>query len=141
MPRASLFMLSCFSSDLPSSLTLTSFILMASLSAICLCLLSAVNAPGPSFQHYPPPHPTHFHQSVPTWSPCYQGPICFSTSNSILPLKKNFFNVYLFLRRERQSMSRGGERKRETWNLKQAPGSKLSAQSPTRGSNLQTARS
>ena len=45
-------------------------------------------------------------------------------------------------------MSRGGaerererERERETLNLKQAPGSELSAQSPMRGSNSQTARS
>ena len=38
-------------------------------------------------------------------------------------------------------MSGGGERKRETWNLKQAPDSELSAQSPTWGSNPQTARS
>ena len=37
---------------------------------------------------------------------------------------------------ERQSTSRGGaERERETQNQKQAPGSKLSAQSPKRGSN------
>ena len=41
-------------------------------------------------------------------------------------------------------MSGGGaerERERETQNPKQAPGSELSAQSPTRGSNPQTARS
>ena len=39
-------------------------------------------------------------------------------------------------------MSRGGEeRERETQNLKQEPGSELSAQSPTQGSNSQTARS
>ena len=39
-------------------------------------------------------------------------------------------------------MSGGGaERERETQNLKQAPGSELSAQSPTWGSNSQTARS
>ena len=38
-----------------------------------------------------------------------------------------FLNIYLFLRdRGRQSMSRGGgERERETQNLKQAPGSEL----------------
>ena len=35
----------------------------------------------------------------------------------------------------------GAEREREAQNLKQAPGSELSAQSPTRGSNSQTARS
>ena len=33
------------------------------------------------------------------------------------------------------------ERERETQNLKQAPGSELSAQSPTWGSNSQTVRS
>ena len=51
---------------------------------------------------------------------------------------KIFLNVYLFLR-QRQSMSWGGiERERvfERQNLRQAPGSKLSAQSPTCGSNL-----
>ena len=44
--------------------------------------------------------------------------------------------------RERQSMSRGGaERERETQNPKQAPGSELSAQSPTRALNSQTTSS
>ena len=39
-------------------------------------------------------------------------------------------------------MSRGGaERERETQNLKDAPGSELSAQSPTQGLNPQTTRS
>ena len=54
-----------------------------------------------------------------------------------------FFNVYLFLReRQRQSTSGGGSgRERETQNLKQAPGSELSAQSPTQASNPRTARS
>ena len=43
---------------------------------------------------------------------------------------------------ERQSVSGGGaERERETQNPKQVPGSELSAESPTRGSNSQTARS
>ena len=55
-------------------------------------------------------------------------------------LKKNFFNIYLFLR-QRESMNKEGQRKRETQNLKQAPGSELSAQSPTRGSNPRTTRS
>ena len=42
---------------------------------------------------------------------------------------KNFFNVCLFLRdRVRQTMSGEGRRERETQNLKQAPGSELSAQ-------------
>ena len=54
-----------------------------------------------------------------------------------------FFNVYLFIwDRERQSMNGGGaERERETQSRKQAPGFEPSAQSLTRGSNSQTARS
>ena len=49
-----------------------------------------------------------------------------------------FFNLFL---RQRESMSRrGAERERETQNLKQAPGSELSAQSPMQGSNSQTVR-
>ena len=43
--------------------------------------------------------------------------------------------------RERESTSRGGRRERETQNLKQDPGSELSAQSLTQGSNSQTGRS
>ena len=44
--------------------------------------------------------------------------------------------------REKQSMSRGGaERERETQNLKRAPGSELSAQSPMRGLNSPAVRS
>ena len=44
--------------------------------------------------------------------------------------------------RQRQSMSRGGaKRERETQNLKQAPGSELSAQSPMWGMNPPTMRS
>ena len=56
--------------------------------------------------------------------------------------KKIFFNVYLFLRDTETECERGeGQRERETQNLKQAPGSELSAQSPTRGLNSQTVRS
>ena len=54
------------------------------------------------------------------------------------PQRGFFFNVY-FSEGERERMSRGGakrererERARETQNLKQAPGSELSAQSPCR---------
>ena len=46
--------------------------------------------------------------------------------------------------REREGGREGvgeGQRERETKNPKQAPGSELSAQSPMRGSNLQTVRS
>ena len=50
-----------------------------------------------------------------------------------------FINVYLFF--ERQSMSRGEQREGETQNTKQAAGSELSAQSPTRGLNSRTVRS
>ena len=51
----------------------------------------------------------------------------------------NFFLMFIFERerdRERDRARAGeGQRERETQNLKQVPGSKLSAQSPTRGSN------
>ena len=44
--------------------------------------------------------------------------------------------------RERDRAQAGeGQREKETENLKQAPGSELSAQSLTQGSNSQTARS
>ena len=44
--------------------------------------------------------------------------------------------------KKRQSISGGrAEREEKTQNLKQAPGSKLSAQSPSQDSNSQTARS
>ena len=47
-----------------------------------------------------------------------------------------FVNVYLFFFREREIANRGGaKRERETQNPKQAPGSELSAQSLTWGSN------
>ena len=44
----------------------------------------------------------------------------FSREKKTVLLKKNFFNIYLFLRkREKQSANRGGgERERETQNLK-----------------------
>ena len=53
-----------------------------------------------------------------------------------------FFNVYLFLRdREtEQEQGRGREGEGDT-DSEAAPGSELSAQNPTRGSNSQTARS
>ena len=54
---------------------------------------------------------------------------------------KNFFNVYLFLRQRETEHEWGRVRERETQNLKQAPGSELPAQSPTRGSNSRTVRS
>ena len=58
-------------------------------------------------------------------------------------LKKNFFlNVYSSFETERDRAWMGeGQRVRETQNLKQAPGSELSAQSPTRGLNSRTMRS
>ena len=54
----------------------------------------------------------------------------------------NFLNVFIFEReRETQHRQGKGQRERETRSLKQAPGSELSAQSPTRGWNSQTTRS
>ena len=51
-----------------------------------------------------------------------------------------FFNVDLFIfeRETEREKGRGRERERKTLNLKQAPGSELSAQSPAQGSNSQT---
>ena len=64
--------------------------------------------------------------------------------NSGLSLLKKFLNVYLFLRERDRDRDRAGvgkgQRERETQNLKQAAGSELSAQSPTRGSNPRTVR-
>ena len=63
--------------------------------------------------------------------------------NKGLIFKKKFFffNVYLFLRQRETEHERGRVRERETQNPKRAPGSELSAQSLTRGSNSQTVRS
>ena len=47
--------------------------------------------------------------------------------------------MFIFEREREHEQGRGKER--ETQNPKQAPGSELSAESPTRGSNSQTARS
>ena len=69
--------------------------------------------------------------------------IIFDIDNSKYVLF-NFLNVPLILRereRERERASeheQGKGRERETQNLKQAPGSGLSTQSLTRGSNSQT---
>ena len=62
----------------------------------------------------------------------------------VVSIKKQIKKIFLMFvfegERERQSMSgRGTER--ETQNLNQAPGSMLSAQSPTQGLNSQTTRS
>ena len=54
---------------------------------------------------------------------------------------KIFFNIYLFLRDRDRARVGEEQRERETQNLKRAPGSELSAQSPTRGSNSRTTRS
>ena len=52
-------------------------------------------------------------------------------------ISKKIFNVYLFLRDSETECEqrRDRERQKETQNLKQAPGSKLSAPSPMRGLN------
>ena len=49
-----------------------------------------------------------------------------------------FFNVYLFLRERETEHKQGRGREREIQNLKQAPGSELSAQSLTQDLNPQT---
>lgn len=52
-----------------------------------------------------------------------------------------FFNVYLFLRERETECEPGSGRERGRQNPKQAPGSELSAQSPTWGLNPRTMRS
>ena len=53
-----------------------------------------------------------------------------------------FFLIVIFEREtDRQSISGGGQRERETQKLKQAPGSELSAQNLTQNWNPQTTRS
>ena len=53
-----------------------------------------------------------------------------------------FFLMFIyFWDRERQSMNGGGSEREGDKNPKQAPGSELSAQSPTQGSNSRTVRS
>ena len=54
---------------------------------------------------------------------------------------KNFFKYLFLTQRETEHVQGRGRERGDTQNLKQAPGSELSAQSPTRGSNPQTARS
>ena len=49
--------------------------------------------------------------------------------------------IYFLREREREHKQGRGKRERETQNLKQAPGSELSAQSLMWGSNPQTVRS
>ena len=63
--------------------------------------------------------------------------------SSSWPLRQScntYFLLHLFIF-ERQSTSRGGVEREGDTDPKQAPGSQLSAQSPMRGSNSQTARS
>ena len=69
--------------------------------------------------------------------------ICSSILSPIQPsilLKLFFFNVYLFLQRQSVSGARA-ERDRETQNLKQAPGSELSALEPYPGLEVKNCES
>ena len=52
-----------------------------------------------------------------------------------------FFLMFIFERERDRAWAGEGQRERKTQNPKQVPGSELSAQSPTRGSNPQTVRS
>ena len=67
----------------------------------------------------------------------------YDVSGTIFPdfvFVSNFLNVFNLFLRDRVHIGEG-QRERETQNLKQAPGSELSAQSLMQGSNSQTARS
>ena len=63
------------------------------------------------------------------------------SSGSLLFILFYFINMYLFLIGRDRTQVGEGQREKETQNQKQAPGSKLSAQIPVRGSNPQTVRS
>ena len=65
----------------------------------------------------------------------------FRTVWSVTHLHSFLLMFICFGDRERQSVSGEGQRERETQNPKQAPGSELSAQSLTRGSNSRAVRS
>ena len=56
-------------------------------------------------------------------------------------LFKKIFLIFIFERERDRAQVGEGQRERETQNPKQAPGSELSAQSPTWDSNSRTARS
>ena len=57
-------------------------------------------------------------------------------------LKEIFFFTFTYFLRDIERAQVGErQRERETQNLKQIPGSELSAQSPTKGSNSQAVRS
>ena len=71
-----------------------------------------------------------------TFSSCLCG-----FSFSFLLLFKKSFNVYELLRDRDRAQAGEGQTERETQHRKQAPGSELSAQSPTRGSNSRTVSS
>ena len=93
-------------------------------------------------------HPGHFLFSL-LFSPLLFSPLLFSSLlfSSLLFSSLLFFlfNVlFIFERdreRQRESMSGEGQREKETQNRKRAPGSELSAQSPTWGRNSRTVRS
>ena len=72
--------------------------------------------------------------------PCCANLLCFYIVKYFL--LKIFFNVLFIFKTERDRVRAGeGQRERETQNPKQAPGSELSAQSPTQGSNSGIVRS
>ena len=51
-----------------------------------------------------------------------------------------FFLTFIYFRDRERAWTGEGQKERETQNLKQAPGSEPSVQSPTRGSNSRTTR-
>ena len=98
---------------------------------LCIFAVSLACTTLPLFYHF------DLSSKVTLW---VRGPqTCFLISKSLsqhqtlISFLKIFFNVYFWEReRERERTSRGrAERERETQNIKQAPGSELSAQSPT----------
>ena len=85
--------------------------------------------------------PSHINVPVPSARSRRPTPPRPSCSKHSFILFYFVLTFYLFLRQGETEHEQGRVRERETQNLKQAPGSELSAQSPTQGSNSRTARS
>ena len=85
-----------------------------------------------------PAEPPCSSEQVP--APVASTAVCEGCRRVLSRTLKRFIYLSIYLLGERVRVGEG-QRERETQNLKQAPGSELPAQSPTRGLNLRTVRS
>ena len=101
-----------------------------------MCLESIWGIPSCRASHDSPGSTSHVVLSWGAHSDHWAKPDLYSLGFS------SFFKFFVFLfEREREREGGEGQRERETQNPKQAPGSDLSAQSPTRGLNSEAMRS